>query len=340
MNILKALKEYEEEGWVRSQRHPTLPLSIWNYTEQTQYDGHWDETTLACRGLVVNDDGAIQALPLQKFFNIEEDRHTPTTNFEIFDKIDGSLLILFYYEGDWIFATRGSFTSEQAIRAKGIASQWPIDSLDELDQRFTFLFEIVYPENRIVVDYGDREELILLTAINPTTRKELPYNDLHQFYSKYFTIVTRYDGLDYQKIQELNTPNSEGFVVKFDNGQRCKIKFADYVRLHRIMTNVSTTSIYEQLRFNHDIDTWLKDVPDEFYKQIKEYSEEILAQYRSIETEAKLHYDAISNLKNRKKFAIEALTCPEYSSIMFSMRDDKDYSQIIWKTIKPEYRKL
>jgi len=340
MSILKELKENEQAGWVRSQRHPYLPLSIWNYTEQTQFDGHWNETTLSCRGLVVNDDGAIQALPLQKFFNIEEAKHTPTTNFEVFDKVDGSLLILFYYEGDWIFATRGSFTSEQAIRAKVIASRWPTTSIEELDPRFTFLFEIVYPENRIVVDYGDKEELVLLTAINPTNRKELSYNDLHQFYSEYFTVVTRYDRLDYKNIQKLNTPNSEGFVVKFDNGQRCKIKFADYVRLHRIMTDLSTTTVYEKLRFGHDINDWLKDVPDEFYKHIKEYADELTTQYNYMETEARLRYYAISNLKNRKKFAAEALTCPEYSSIMFSMRDDKDYSQIIWKTIKPEYRKL
>ncbi len=340
MSILKELQESEQQGWIRSQRHPHLPLSIWNYTQQTQFYGHWNETTLACRGLVLNDDGAIQALPLSKFFNIEEDKHTPTTNFEIFDKVDGSLLILFYYDGDWIFATRGSFTSEQAIKAKEIASRWPKGALDELDSRFTFLFEIVYPENRIVVDYGDREELVLLTAINPTNRKELSYNDLHQFYSEYFTVVTRYDGLCYKKIQQLNTPNSEGFVVKFDNGHRCKIKFEDYVRLHRIMTNLSTTVVYEKLRFGHDINEWLKDVPDEFYKDIKAYADELLAQYNYIETEARLRYYAISNLENRKKFAREALTCPEYSSIIFSMKDNKDYSQIIWKTIKPEYRKL
>ena len=53
-----------------------------------------------------------------KFFNMEEHQpeEIPNETFEVFEKLDGSLGILFWYQGQWILATKGSFTSDQAIR--------------------------------------------------------------------------------------------------------------------------------------------------------------------------------------------------------------------------------
>lgn len=80
------------------------------------------------------------------------------------EKLDGSLGILYQHAGAWHIATKGTFASAQA--------QWATDWLRRhidpaLLARFgayTLLFEIVYPENRIVVDYGDRAGLTLLAA--------------------------------------------------------------------------------------------------------------------------------------------------------------------------------
>jgi RNA ligase len=83
----------------------------------------------------------VVARPFKKFFNIEEGKHTPTSEFEVFDKMDGSCIILFYYNNEWIFATRGSFTSAQAIKAKELSFKYP---LDELDKNNTYVFEIIY----------------------------------------------------------------------------------------------------------------------------------------------------------------------------------------------------
>jgi len=335
MELLDTLKKYERQGWLRSQRHDTLPLSIWNYTEQTQYERKWNEITLLARGLVIDDLGNIQAHPLKKFFNLEEGGHIPTDNFEIFDKVDGSLIILFCYEGNWIFATRGSFNSDQAIKAREIAVRYP---LEDLPMTYTFLFEVLYKENHIVVDYGNTEDLILLTAINTKTGNELSYNSIIESMGKDFNIIKRYNGLDYTKVKQLNTPNSEGFVVKFTNGHRCKIKFEDYVRLHRIMTNLSTTSIWDIVRrgTKHNLDR----VPDEFYTKIKDYENHLLSRHAGIELKARQIYNSIAHIQNRRKFAEQALTCPAFSSIILAMRDGKEYSDMIWKKLKPEYAKL
>ena len=97
--MLEKLNNYYEDGLLYKQVHPSLPLTIWNYTETVQFEGKWDEITLMCRGLVTDDKGNIIARPFKKFFSIEEGKYTPTENFEVFEKMDGSLGILFNYEG-------------------------------------------------------------------------------------------------------------------------------------------------------------------------------------------------------------------------------------------------
>ena len=118
--FLYTLEQYSRTGQLFKQDHRTLPLSIWNYTPEVQYGQLWDEVTLQCRGLVTDKEGNVVAYPFKKFFNIEENKHTPTENFEVYEKMDGSLGILFFYEGKWVVATRGSFTSEQAVKGAEI----------------------------------------------------------------------------------------------------------------------------------------------------------------------------------------------------------------------------
>jgi RNA ligase len=139
--MLEKLNKYHEEGLVYKQVHPTLPLTIWNYSEKVQYEGLWDEITLQTRGLVTDDEGNIVARPFKKFFNLEEGKHTPTEEFEVYEKMDGSLLIVFWYEGKWIVATRGSFTSDQAIKGVELLKKY---NTDIMFRHLTYCFEIIY----------------------------------------------------------------------------------------------------------------------------------------------------------------------------------------------------
>ena len=45
--------------------------------------------------------------------------------------------------------------------------------LGTLDREYTYLFEIIYPSNRIVVDYGSSRRLVLLAAVHTQTGIEL-----------------------------------------------------------------------------------------------------------------------------------------------------------------------
>jgi len=286
------LKTYELNGLVRSQTHPTLPLTIWNYTEKVQYESLWDEITLQCRGLVTDGSGQIVARPFRKFFNIEEKKHTPTEKFEVFEKMDGSLGIVFLWEGKAVYATRGSFTSEQAIWMADWGDRYNFSEI--LVDGYTYLFEIIYPENRIVVDYGGVSRLVLLAAIKTDTGEEILRDDSSTFEIywgepatfKGWDLVKKYDTIsNYNLLKGMVKNNQEGFVVRFSNGDRVKIKGEEYLRLHRIMTNLSTTAVWEVLSNGGDILSNLTDVPDEFYDKIRQYSNKLVYKYNKIEDE-------------------------------------------------------
>ena len=100
---LKTLNEYEKDGWIKSQKHPHLPLLIWNYTPQTQYSKYWTEVTLQCRGLVTNLDGDIVARPFKKFFNYEElnPEDIPKEDYVIYEKMDRMTSSFSCYSYEW-----------------------------------------------------------------------------------------------------------------------------------------------------------------------------------------------------------------------------------------------
>ena len=341
--MLEKLNKYYEDGLLYKQVHPSLPLTIWNYTEKVQYENLWDEVTLMCRGLVTDDTGDIVATPFQKFFNIEEGKFEPTEKFEVYEKMDGSLGIVFWYRGQWVVATRGSFTSDQANKAREILRKY---NTDIMFRHLTFCFEIIYPENRIVLDYGDDEKLVLLGTFDKNGKE----TDSEIWSQWGFDVVKKYDGInDYKELKQMVKNDQEGFVVKFSNGDRVKVKGVEYLRLHKIMTNVTTTGIWEYLRNGEDVMELLKDVPDEFYKKIETYIKDLRYSYFQISEDSGKRFDYMmygkyndkEPITDRKEFAEWVFTQPKHmSGILFRMFDKKDYSEIIWNLIRPEFKKL
>ena len=84
----KIINDYKEKGLIIINKHPSLNIFIINYTEKVQYDGLWDSFLLQARGLVVDEEGNIVARPFKKFFNIEENKYTPTSKFDVYEKMD------------------------------------------------------------------------------------------------------------------------------------------------------------------------------------------------------------------------------------------------------------
>lgn len=365
-NLELLQKHYIDTGKVIKQNHPTLPLSIYNYSRECQYNGNWDRYTLACRGLVLDTEGNVIAKPFPKFFNYEEikdDKYAhcegcrksgmincgyfdecggwemrsviPNESFEVYEKMDGSLGIIFHYEGEWHMATRGSFTSEQAIKGKEL-----LDKLSKtaLIPGYTYLVEIIYPENRIVVDYGDEEKLVVLGAYNNETGKEVKVDEM---VNEGWEVVMKYKtwGEDWETLKKEISKDNEGYVIRFSGGMRMKIKGNEYVRLHRILTNFSTKDIWELLKNGEPLEPFLDRVPDEFDAWVKEVVKDIQIRFENIVKDYNTIFWSIYD-DDKKVFAERAKRYP-HPSLLFALYDKKNKSayDYVWKLLKPKYEK-
>ena len=143
---LALLKEMIDTNYVNVNKHPTHDLFIYNYTAKSQYDRMWNDVTLMCRGLIMDAEYNIVARPFTKFFNLgeHENQVVPNESFKIFEKLDGSMGVLYWIGNEPFMATRGSFTSEQSVKANAILRSKYADILRGLDKSKTYLFEIIY----------------------------------------------------------------------------------------------------------------------------------------------------------------------------------------------------
>lgn len=337
---LEALDTLVEQGYLRKQEHHRYPLTLYNYTEKTQYEKHWTPETLMCRGLIVNDVGKVIARPFPKFFNLDEwvsmGNEIPDESYVATEKMDGSLIILTPYKRDLLISTRGSFTSEQALKAAEMLKKSSAKSL--FLPGVTYLMEVIYPENRIVVDYGTEEKLVLLAMIDSATGKE--YSPTPAW--KHYPPVEPVSEIPSVKLDDwvtLAEPNREGLVIRFKSGLRLKLKFEEYVRLHKLVTGISSVTIWEHLRDNNGaIHELLQDVPDELYRWVEHTALLLNMDYDVILGDAYHCLRDCQDLPTRKEQAHHILNSPakEYAGVVFALLDGKDPDPIIWKMLKPE----
>ena len=201
-------------------------------------------------------------------------------------------------------------------------------------------------QNRIVVNY-DFDDIIMIGAININNGKEMDYNILKEKYDNTFTIIEKINTkLDFKSLKKLNLPNEEGFVIRFSNGNRMKIKFEEYFRLHKILTGISDKTIWDFLRNGDDWEFLLEKVPDEFYEWIKDTVNSFSIRFDDIKETALKEFEIIKNLmpvlnfkdyrKSFAKLVFERPDTAKISGIMFALLDEKDIDQMIWKILKPK----
>jgi len=345
------LQEQIANGMVKETAHPSLPLRILNYTAKAQFTPElWNDVTDKCRGLIYSTvDEEIIARPFVKFWNYGDLRHPETMpeNFprglpSITRKFDGSLGILYRYDGKWAVATRGSFTSEQALWAtrwlnNQAAFFWP--------EGYTPLAEIVFPENQIVVKY-DWSGLVLLASVRNETGEEATIPELKVWAdTNGMRVVDEFDKPLNQCVEE-DAENEEGYVVAWHRPGtwplRVKVKMETYCRLHRLLTGTNPVTVWEMLKDGLDLTTLTVDVPADFVSWINTVEGQLTANYKAIENAAltaMLEYDGekvITAPEQRKVFALYATGKQPVTPILFAMLDGKDYGPIIWKMVRPK----
>jgi RNA ligase len=345
--MINLLRELQSEGWVRGVEHSTLPLIVWNYSPATQFEKKWGDYPIlrSCRGLVTDLEGNVISKSFDKFFNWEEHTIGEFPDFsrklEITEKMDGSLLIVFRYNDQVVYSTRGSFYSDQAIAGGNLFRE--IYNEDWIEEGYTYLFEYISPDNRIVVSY-DKSDLIHLAKIDNSNgldvERDSRFNCVNVVEIEGDCFSDIFAG--YSKLKSLNSSNKEGFVIRalFDGTQpdwRCKIKFDNYIKLHRIVTGVSNKTVWEMLRDGSSIDSMLEICPDEFNDWLKNTKASFELKFLGLESRAKYAYDCVRELPNRKEQATTLISNhKEVSAIVFKMLDGADYSGLIWNMIKPD----
>lgn len=219
---------------------------------------------LDARGLILDmETGAIVARPYPKFFNYGENEYAywpeNVGNLTVEEKLDGSLFIISTYKDELIVASSGSLTSEHAeLFSKYLKTHLTEEQqnyLFELGKTYTILGEYVGPENKVVLTY-DKENMILHGLIEThqdesTPIVEMDYTELQVVGQNLgMDVVKQYSVNSFEDINNLilSSKGIEGFVVKFENGHRLKFKTDEYVRLHRIATDLDLTIDSKKLR--------------------------------------------------------------------------------------------
>ena len=240
-------------------------LEQYMYSNGCRFENRWDLFSLMARGLILDPVAKrIVATPFPKFFNFGElIPKLPDEGFEVTEKIDGSLGIVFHHAGQWRVATKLRLSSEQAMWAtRHLMREVPTE---RLVPGTTYLVEIVYPQNRIVISY-DFEGLLLLAAYDEAG-DELPRAMLENVAAESGLRLVQshvYSTVDQLLDVARGLPRErEGFVVRFRGGLRIKLKGEQYCRIHKLICSCTPLAIWEAMMNAEDLDRLRRELPEE-----------------------------------------------------------------------------
>ena len=327
--------EYVKKGLVRSQKYKDL--TIYQYTEFTQFESLWSNCTLNARGIVFDDDGVLVQRCIPKFFNhdepdgikVEKLMHKEQIGV-VQEKLDGSLIkITKDQKHGLVITSKASFESDQAKMAKEIVDENNYD----FKEGWTYHFELIHPDNQIVLNYGDERKLVLLAIIDNKTGKDI---DIYSHELR-FEKPQLYELGVLPNVNVLNKNGlHEGVVVNYGS-YRLKYKTDEYIRLHRIVTEFTPKRVWESLSSGQRIDRM--NIPEEFIKWLNETENELLAKYNELLNKINQAVAETQNMTNKEIALSNDENIKKMREYIFAVRSKKDIEAKVWKTIKPKGEK-
>jgi len=249
-----------------------------------------------------------------KFWNLGEgvdqntfiNEHNPYTSFE---KIDGSLM-LFGKIGDKVTAkSKTSINSDQAQMAQKIYDddktiQKTVEYL--IDHNYTPVFELIGPDNVVVLRYP-KNELVLLGYIENDTGRVVPAG---RFERNKFGIKTpkvyKHAWNELLHIKESSTDNIEGFVVITDKDEFVKVKTQFYVNKHHLKDNINNIKSLTELILDDNVDDIISEFQgdQETINYIVEMQSKIGHKFNHLVATVESYVNENKDL-DRKEFAIK-----------------------------------
>ena len=360
MNLLEHYQQYPQYFMIN--KHPEKDLYLVKYIH---LGIDWSiEGALDARGLILDSSGNVIARPYKKFFNYKElegredlPEHIRQLSewedgeYEVQEKVDGSLIIVFWYEDALIFASSGSFESEHASLAKKLFNELIFGIREKIEwmarvSNKTLLFELVSPKYQIVVHY-DSEKLILHDILEKDTGER--YTLGFKLLESMGVPTVKRGTLTLEELEkaQLELKDVEGFVVKFKSGKMLKIKTEDY------FTKAKDVAIFFGKFFTYRklsivVDAIFDDTYDDLvasavnHPNIKENIETVFNFYKEFETEL-LGYRAKWNsgefFRDRKLIATSPKTKPIMHSIFLSLKDRPQWKEPFRKLVFKKFIK-
>lgn len=320
-----SVSDLVEEYKIKVNHHTLYNLISLKYDQINS--PHNDPVVNVCRGIVLDESNNIVAYPYDRFFNIEEPC-AASVDFDsacVYEKIDGSLMTLYYYDDKWNVASSGSPDAAGMVGDFGFSFAelfWRV--WNELgyklpnDTSKCYMFELMTAYNKVVVNHG-KNRIVLHGARDLNTLEELfPFS------------VAKENGwecvrvFDYRNIDDVVNAASglsgilnEGFVVCDKNFNRVKIKSPEYVRYSHLKDGSNSKKNILELVIRNEGDEFLSYFPElegQFIKIQNTYNDFLKMVWND--------FLELRNIDDQKQFAL-AVKDKRYSCILFLLRSGK-----------------
>lgn len=337
--LQKQLNKLVKDGYIRVQRHPQLPLSIYTYTQKTEVERNWIPETRMARGLVLDDSGRIVINCVPKFFNAGQP-DAENVAFEdcyITAKEDGYMIqIINDHEYGLIVTSKGSFEGKYAQTAYKLV----LDSLgeDKLVEDILFCCELL-------MDFPGDEAIIVTKHGNVPKLKcwAVRFNDGSELFPtsvKLPAFLTPVESFTPTRARKyLEKSGIEGVVLcDIETRARVKIKTQEFIERHRFISNITPKNIWERLKNGETLVDM--NIPDEFLPQVKPIYEKIVSDYRQIKKDSFRLVGMTKNLTNKAVALNTSLGLSEEDKhlIFFFRRNPSgdEVSDFYWNKVKPK----
>lgn len=211
-----------------------------------QYDSVFsNDIVRECRGLILYEPTMTPVcVPFFKFANYGEDYADKLdwNTVHVQEKVDGSLMKVWFHAGVWHVSTSKNIDAYAALASScrygsfgGMFDAAAVNvglDIEKLSPDYTYMFELVSPYNRIVVEYPETT-LYFLGARNMETLQEEQL-DIGVQKPKNYDLHSLEDCIAAAK--EL-TYNEEGYVAVDANWKRNKIKSPQYIAASHLKNN-------------------------------------------------------------------------------------------------------
>lgn len=348
----KSLEDLNKELAIEITRHPSLPLAILNYNQIESPKTH--PIVRECRALTLNtEDWNIVAKSFNRFYNwgevVEEMALFQWDKATAAEKVDGSLVTLYYFDGEWRANTRGSFgfgsiiDNEWKAKAYGLPQtfSWQdafcralgLNSIRELEGKLdpscTYVCEFCSLWNKVVREYPEPCMYLLTRFVG---EEEIGPDD-----NPLFRKLTQYSLRTAEDVQNFCNDHPEATfegIVAFDGKARWKLKNPRYVALHHIRGNDNIWHPKYALSFilKGEADELITYFP-EATEVIREQEDKVNSAYKELES----LWAANWQIENQKEFALSIVGKTPFTGILFNLRKRLGKSQTV-KDLRAEWR--